>query len=178
MKTTIITGIAAAAILFTGCGKKNGSSDVSTPPPMVQTDAALSSLPVLEPALTAYLQGDKSKAVSVFLAVDWSASPLFASGSPLSLGEDQFKALSEADYHAKSKEATTQLACLKDVASAVAEAGLAAAQKGDAIQARKCFMSLKQFGTALDSTNYMLIVQLVGRGYEKISDSGMAKIGK
>jgi hypothetical protein len=38
MKSTISTGIAAAAILFTGCGKKNGSSGSSGKPPTAQAD--------------------------------------------------------------------------------------------------------------------------------------------
>ncbi len=65
---------------------------------------------------------------------------------------------------------------LKALGSTVEEAGLMAAKKGDIAQAGKCFNSLKQFGTALNDTNYMLIVQLVGKGYVKMGDSGLATI--
>jgi len=159
MKNAIITGVMAAIILMAGCGKKSPSS--STTPPPAQADAASSS-PVAQPALTAWQQGDKAAAVSSFLAADWSAHPLFAAGSTLSLSESQFKALSDAERQAKSTEMTAQLASLKQLAAAVAQAGLDAASKDDAPQARKDFTSLKQFGAALESSDYMLIVQLVG----------------
>jgi hypothetical protein len=91
MKCVIMVGVIAAAVLLVGCGKKNSSPESS---------ATLSSLPVLQPALKAWLSGDNSTAIADFLAVDWSARPLFEAGSPLSLSDDQMHALrarSEAD---------------------------------------------------------------------------------
>src|ERR1035441_6566633 len=129
MKNTTMTVIMAATILIAGCGKKSPSS--STTPPPAQAEAASSS-PIAQPALTAWQQGDKTAAVSSFLAADWSARPLFAVGSTLSLSEAQFKALSDADRQAKSTEMTAQLGSLKQLAAAVAQAGLDAASKGDA----------------------------------------------
>ena len=174
MKNAIITGVMAAAILIAGCGKKSPSG--STTPPPAQAEAASAS-PIAQPALTAWQQGDKAAAVSSFLAADWSARPLFAVGSTLSLSEAQFKALSDADRQAKSAEMTAQLGSLKQLAAAVAQAGLDAAAKGDASQARKDFTSLKQCGAALESSDYMLLVQLVGKGIEKRGDTELAKIG-
>ena len=174
MKNAIITGVMAATILMVGCGKKSPSSS-ATPPP-AQADPA-SSAPIAQPALTAWQQGDKVAAVSSFLAADWSARPFFAVGSALSLSEAQFKALSDADRQAKSTEMTTQLGLLKQLAAAVAQAGLDAASNGDASQARKDFTSLKQFGAALESSDSLLLVQLVGKGIEKRGDTELAKIG-
>ena len=147
MKNTIITVIMAATILIAGCGKKSPSSS-GTPPP-AQADAASSASPVSQPALTAWQQGDKATAISSFLAADWSARPLFAADSPLSLTEGDFAALSTADRQAKSGVLTAQLDSFKKLAAAVRQAGSDAAAKGDATQARKCFTSLKQCGTAL-----------------------------
>ena len=152
-----------------------------TAEPTTNADVALSSLPILQPALTAWQQGDASTAVRSFLAVDWSPRPLFAAGSPLSLSDDQMHALrahSEADYEAKSREVITELIQLKELAKAVEEAGRDAASKGDVAQARKDFTSLKQFGTALDSPDYVQIVQLVGRASKKMSDIELARIGQ
>jgi hypothetical protein len=174
MKYSVFIGLAVGVISLAGCEKKN---DTTTSPAARAADT-LSSFPVLQPAVVAYVHGDKSTVVSNFLAVDWSIHPLFAPGSALNLGESQFHALAESDYHAKSYELTGQLLTLKALASTVAEAGSTAARNGDTAKARKCFMSLKQFGTALDSTNYVLIIQLVGRGYEKMSDTGMAKMAQ
>ena len=153
MKNTSITVIMAAAILLVGCGKKATSSAVVTK----TADTAT---------------------VSKFLETDWSAHPLFPPGSALNLSEDQFKSLSAADEQAKSGEMRTQLASLKQAAAAVVQAGRDAAAKGDTVQARKCFMSLKQCGTALNSTNCLLLVQLVGQGFEKRADEELAKIGQ
>ena len=173
MKNVIITGVVAATVLIVGCDKKDGSSGSSATSPTAQADAA-SPLPAAQPALTAWKQGDKAAAVSSFLAADWSARPLFASGSTLNLTEDQFKALSEADRH----DMLTQLASLKQLAASVGQAGLDAVSKGDAAQARKNFTSVKQFGAALQSPNYTLLVQQVGKAFEKMSDTELEKIGR
>ena len=175
MKNTIITVIMAATILIAGCGKKSPSSS-ATPPP-AQADVASSS-PAAQPALTAWQQGDKAAAVSSFLAADWSARPLFAPDSSLSLSESQFKALSDAERDAKSKDMMAQLASLKQMAQGIVQAGHDAVSKGDAAQARKCFTSLKQCGTALESPDCMQLVQLVGKAFVKMSDAELAKIGQ
>jgi hypothetical protein len=172
----IITVIMAATILIVGCGKKSPSSS-ATPPPS-QSDTVSSSSPISQPALTAWQQGDKAAAVSSFLAADWSARPLFAADSPLSLTESRFAALSDADRQAKSSVLTAQLDSFKQLAAAVRQAGADAASKGDAAQARKCFTSLKQCGTALASPDCLSLVQLVGQGLIKRADTELAKLGQ
>jgi major membrane immunogen (membrane-anchored lipoprotein) len=167
MKTMIISGIVAVSILLAGCGKKDGSSGSSAPTKKQQANAASAAVPVTQLAMRAWQQGDKSTAISSFLETDWSARPLFASGSTLSLSEGQFKALSNNDRQAKSSEMESQLHSLKELAAAVAQTGRDAASKGDAAQARKCVTSLKQCGTALDSPDSLLIVQLVGKADEE-----------
>jgi hypothetical protein len=180
MKNVIITGIMAAAILSAGCGKKNASPGSPATPPKAQADAASASsaAAVSQPALTAWQQGDKATAIGSFLAADWSARPLFAVGSTMSLSEDQFKALSNADRQAKSGEMAAQLDSFKQLAAAVAQAGRDAVSKGDAAQARKCFTSLKQCGTALDSPDCLRLVQLVGQSLKKRADAELAQIGQ
>ena len=178
MKIAIITGVMTATILIAGCGKKNGSSVSSATQPTAQTDAASSSSPVSQPALTAWQQGDKAAAVSSFLAADWSARPLFAADSPLNLSESQFMALSVAEREAKSKDMLAQISSLKQMAQAVVQAGHDAVSKGDAAQARKCFTSLKQCGTVLESPDCMQLVQQVGKAFEKMSDTELTKIGQ
>jgi predicted small lipoprotein YifL len=175
MKNTTITVIMAATIFIAGCGKKSPSSSATLPP--AQADAASSS-PAAQPALTAWQQGDKASAVSSFLAADWSARPLFAADSPLSLSESQFKALSDAGREAKSKDMFSQLDSLKQLARAVVQAGHDATSKGDTAQARKCFTSLKQCGKALESPDCLLLVQLIGKAFVKMSDTEFAKIGQ
>jgi len=126
--------------------------------------------------MTAWQQGDTPKAVSSFVESDWSRRPLFAASSTLSLTEDQFKALSDAERQAKSGEMFSQLDSVKKLAAAVAQAGRDADSKGDTALARKHFTSLKQCGTALDSPDCLSLVQLVGKGFKKTADTELAKI--
>jgi hypothetical protein len=126
--------------------------------------------------MTAWQQGDKTAAVSSFVETDWSSRPLFASSSALSLTEDQFKALSNAERQAKSSEMIPQIDSLKQLAAAVAQAARDAAAKGDVAQARKYFTSLKQCGTALDTSNSLALVRLVGQGMKKRSDTEMSTL--
>jgi hypothetical protein len=178
MKIQTISTAIAVAILLSGCGKQNASSGTSPAPARDQTSAASAASPVTQASMSAWQQGDKSTAVSSFLAADWSTRPLFASDSVLSLTESQFASLSAADQQAKSGEMTKQLGLLKQLAAAVAQAGRDAASKGDATQAQKCFTSLKQCGTALSSPDCLSLVQLVGKAFTKTADTELAKIGK
>jgi hypothetical protein len=176
-KNTLAT-LAASALIGTGltsCGKKTDSSG-NPPPPKGQQDTASATTPVMQSVLTLWQQGDKSAAVSRFLETDWSARPLFRPGSTLSLSEDQFKSLSEADARAKSSEITAQVDELKQLALAVAEAGREAAAKKDVAQAVKAFTSLKQFGEALDRPDSSTIVKLTGRKVTKTADGELAKL--
>lgn len=173
MKYAIITGVMAATILIAGCGKKSPSSS-ATPPP-AQADATSS--PASHPVLATWQQGDKAAAVASFLTTDWSAHPLFAEGSILSLTESHLKALSADDRKTKADEMMPQLLTFRDLAVAVEQAGKDAAAKGDVAQARKYFVSLKQCGTALDSPDYTLLLRQIGQAIQKLSDKDSAQIG-
>jgi hypothetical protein len=173
MKYAIITGVMAATIFIVGCGKESPSS--SATPPSAQ--AAAASPPASHPVLATWQQGDKAAAVTNFLATDWSVHPLFASGSILSLSEDQLRALSAADRKAKADEMLPQLLTFRDLAEAVEQAGKDAASKGDIAQARKYFVSLKQCGTALDSPDYTFMLRQVGQAIQGLSDKDLAQTG-
>jgi len=176
LKISAISAV-MAAILLAGCGKQNTSS--GTPPAQAKQPAGSSSAAAAaQVALSSWQQGDKAGAVSNFLAADWNARPLFAADSPLNLSEDQFKALSAADQQAKSSELTKQLASMKQLALAVAQAGRDAVTKGDTTVAQKYFASLKQCGTALSGPDYSALVQLVGKAFIKMADAESAKIGQ
>jgi hypothetical protein len=125
--------------------------------------------------MTAWQQGDKTAAVTSFVETDWSGRPLFASGSALSLTEEQFKALSNPDRQTKSSEMLPQIDSLKRLAAAVAQAGQDAAAKGDAAQARKHFAALKECGAALDTSD-LALVRLVGQGMTKRAETEMLKL--
>lgn len=169
MKTGIVSAMAAVLILLAGCGKKTSSSGGPSSP---------AAMPVTQPVMTAWQQGDKSTAISRFLETDWSGRPLFAPGSAVSLTEAEFSSLPVTDQQLKdSKEMVPQLDSMKQLAAAVIQAGRDAAARGDLTQARKYFISLKQFGAALDSPDYTRIVQLVGQAFGKMADKEMARIG-
>jgi hypothetical protein len=173
MKYAIITGVMSATILLTGCDKKSPSSSTTSPP--AQADAAPS--PASHPVLATWQQGDKTAAITNFLATDWSVHPLFASGSILSLSEDQLRALPATDRKAKADEMLPQLLTFRDLAEAVEQAGKDAVSKGDIAQARKYFVSLKQCGTALDSPDYTFMLRQIGKAIQGLSDKDLAQIG-
>ena len=167
--------VTVAALLIAGCGKKTGAPGGGAVPPPAQAAAATAS-PVAQAILAEWRQGDQTAAVRDFLAADWSARPLFAADSVLSLSEAQFQALSDTDRQAKSGELTAQLDSLKKLAVAVAQAGNNALAQGDAPQARKDFNALKQFGSALAGSENLLLAQLTGQAIVKKADAGLAKI--
>jgi hypothetical protein len=156
-----------AGLCLGGCAKQAPSG--STAP--AKASAA-------QPAVAAWQQGDTAAAVSNFVQADWTRGPLFASNSTLSLSEAQFKALSDAERESRSGELTSQVNAFRKLASAVAETGRTAAVKGDTAQARKYFASLQQCGTALEGSNCLAIVQLVGKAVKRMGDVEMAKIAQ
>jgi len=177
MRIQTISTALAVAISLVGCGKQSTSSS-NPPSPANERVSTTAAAPVAQPALSAWQQGDKSTAVSSFVAANWNARPIFVSGSVLSLTEDQFKSLSDADRQARSAEMTKQLDSLKQLGAAVAQAGRDAAAKGDTAQAQKYFTSLKQCGTALSSPECLTLVQLVGKTLNKMADTDSAKIAR
>ena len=167
--------VACVGFSLLGCGK----SDSSGPSGVKQdADGNRSAAVLIQPLLDEWQQGDRSTAISRFVQSDWSARPLFPASSPLSLSEEQFTRLPAADREAKSGEITAQTRVLKELAAAVAQAGIEAAAKQDAVQARKHFTSLKQCGEALDSPGSLAIVKLVGQGIKKRADAELLKVGK
>jgi len=149
----------AVAILLAGCGKKGAT-------------------PVAQATITAWQEGDTARAVSNFVAADWSARPLFASDSTLSITEDQVRSFSEADSKKKAKDLGLQLDLLKKLAAAITQAGTNSAAHGDFAQARKYFMSLGQFGAAMNDPGHMKLVQMVGMTIKKNADIELAKVGQ
>jgi hypothetical protein len=170
MKTTSTTAVLAALLLFTACSRKAERSGPT----------ASAAMPIAQPAMTAWQQGDNSKAISRFVQANWSTLPLFAANSTLSLSEEEFQALSNSDRQARSREMMSQLDVFKKLAAAVAQAGRDAAAKGDTAQARKYFTSLKRCGMALDQPGCLRlrVVQLVGQALEKMADAELAKVGQ
>jgi hypothetical protein len=168
MKQLSIVSI-IAAIWLAGC-----SQESATAPP--KAAASSSTRSVALPAMTALTQGDTSTAVTNFLSADWSLRPVFPGDSPLSLTEDQFKALARAQQEQKSQELTGEVKPIKQLAQAVAGAGREAAAKGDTAQARKIFTSLKEFGAALAEPGSLELLQLVGKGIVKMADTEVANL--
>ena len=170
MKTTSTTVVLAVLLLLTACSRKADRSG----------STASAAVPIAQPAMTAWQQGDKSTAISCFVQANWSTLPLFAPDSTLSLSEEEFQALSNTDRQARSREMMSQLDVFKKLAAAVAQAGRDAASKGDAAQARKYFTSLKRCGMALDQPGCLRLrlLQLVGQALGKMADAELAKVGQ
>ncbi len=157
------------AICVAGCGKTDTAKEKPAP--------AASTPPPAAPAiLTAWEQGVTAGAVKQFVEADWGARPLFAPGSVMNLSEAQFKKLPAAQREVKAAEVQAQLASLRKLAGAVAQAGREAAVKQDVALARRHFTALDQFGGALDSSDPMLIVKLVGQALKKMAVAEMAKL--
>ena len=132
--------------------------------------------------MTAWQQGDPSAAVSRFRNADWSARPLFTPDSALSLTEDQFRnqfsSLTPSEMEAKRQEMMAPLDTLKQVGAAATQAGLDAAAKNDLVAARKYFTALLTCGEALDTSDSLAIVKLVGQGMKKRADAELAKLSR
>jgi hypothetical protein len=174
----ILLGAALIGVSLAGCGKTSDSS--GNPPPLAKQEQGITpaTTPAMQSALTAWEQGDTSVAVSRFLEADWSARPLFAPGSTLSLSEEQFMSLARADRNAKQSELITKVGEVKRLGGAVLQAGRDTAAKKDHAQARKHISSVKQCGEALQGPESMAILQQTGRALTHMADDELAKLGQ
>jgi hypothetical protein len=151
-----------------------------------QTATIVTATPVAQPALTAWLQGDRAGAVSNFLAADWTAGQLFAPDAILSLTEAEFSgqvkpvrmpgSVMTGGIEAVRVQMTKELATLKQLAATVAQAGRDAAATNDVALARKLFTSLQRFAAALDTTNSLRILRLDAQAIKKRADSELATL--
>lgn len=164
-------GIVAAALVFAGCGKKEGESSQTAASP-----ASASSQSIAEPLVNLWEKGDRPGAISNFIKSDWKTGAVFEKGSVANLSEADFGKLDEADRATTAERILKDVMVLKQLAIAVVEAGRQAAEKGDLAQARKNFESAKQFGEALDKESYTKLVQLVGQGLKRITTKELAKL--
>jgi hypothetical protein len=172
MKYTTIITVLAGSLLIAGCNRENSGNHAAA-----QTNAASSATPAAAPALSAWQQSDQARAISLFVAADWNAQPLFASDSPLSLSESQFVALSDRERQAKSATMITHLDSLRQLATAVSRAAHDAAAKGDKAAAKKDLVALLACGLALDSQTYSLLVQQVGKAIKNKAVTDMTDLG-
>lgn len=147
------------ALSTSGCRKKSASPAV---------------LPAI---LTAWQQGDKDAAIQRFVDADWSQRPLFDPASSMSGSEKQFEALSTSEQEAKVKDFMPRLAELRDLGKAVIQAGNDAAEKKDLAKAKKYIMAAQRFGEALNHSDHLNIIQLVGKAVKKVADDALAKLG-
>ena len=142
--------------------------------------------PVVQPALAAWQQGDRVGAVSNFLTADWSAGPLFAPDSILSLTEAEFRGQAKpvrmpgfvmtGGMEAMRVQMTKELATMKQLAAAVAQAGRDAAATNDVASARKHFTSLQRFAAILDTTNSLAILRLDAQAIKRKADAELATL--
>ena len=192
----IILMTALVGVALTSCTNQSDSSGKLPSPAKEQQDAmpnkppvppapelgehesAAATTSVMEQAMIAWQQGDKSMAVSRFVEANWSARPLFAPGSTLSLSEGQFMLLPSSERNLKANDAIKQVGDLKQLAQAVVQAGRDAAEKKDSAQARKYFTSVKQCGEALDGPDSLLLVGQIGKFMKRTAGEELAKLGQ
>ncbi len=177
MKIRTMSIVTAASILLVGCSEQSSSSNEAAPLANEGITASVA-VPVLQPAMTSWQQGDKSAAVSKFLEADWSARPLFPANSPMGLSLDQIKALSAAEKEAQAGQMASEVGLLNALLVAAMQAGDDAAAKGDTTQARKYFTALQQCGAVLASPQYPIIVQPIGQAFEARAKAKLAKMGQ
>ncbi len=138
--------------------------------------------PAIQPALAAWKQGDQGGAVSNFIAADWSAGPIFAPESMLSLTESWFLSQMRpvpgvgVTGEVRSEQMMKELRTVKELVAAVTHAGLDAAATGKVALAGKHFASLQQFGAALDQPNSLSILRLEGRAIQVKAGAELQKI--
>lgn len=161
----IVTCLSAG---FIGCGKSSAPPSATSP--------TTRGTPATAPILSAWQNGEQSAAVRAFIGTEWTAQPLFEPGSTLALTEQEYAALPTAKRTSDEGKMLATMSELKEVATAVAQAGRDALAKGDTAQARKHFDSLKKCGTAFAAPGRLSLLQLHGKALIRMADTELAKL--
>jgi hypothetical protein len=161
-----------------GCNKKSETSATSSLP---TNSSASVAAPVMGPIMKDWLSGNQAAAVSNFVQADWKARPLFPAGSRLNLTEDEFRSQIRSLFTPESVNAMgtnlyAEIDPMKRLAAAVGQAGQQAAAQHDYAKARKYFTALQQCGDALDGTNSLALVKMVGQGLKKRAETELSKL--
>jgi hypothetical protein len=172
---------ASAASAIDGARAVDPAMAAASPPapansPNSAKPFGVATAPPGQAVLALWKEGDRVKAIDRFVATDWKTQPLFAADSVLSLSEAQFAGLPRSDLEAKQREMMEQITPLKQLASAVAQAGIDAAARNDTAAANKHFNALKECGHALDNPDSLKLLRLVGKGIEKRADTELSKL--
>jgi hypothetical protein len=162
-----------------GCDKK--ADGPAAPPAQPGSSGIGTATPVLQSILTVWQNGEHATAISNFVQADWTSRPLFPVGSSLNLTEDEFRSQVRSMFSADAVNAMgtnlmAELEPIKRLAAAVGQAGQKAAVEQDYPTARKHFTALKQCGEALDGTNSLGLLKLVGQGLRKRAEIELSKL--
>jgi hypothetical protein len=190
MKNLTRLALILTFVLLAGGSKGDQTSNGSLQPPSAvksntpaSGDAAAQptfpvSTPVLQPILTVFQEGHTAQAVDLFIQANWSGRPIFPSKMALGLTDAQFKAIPEGERKLRTDEMLAQLDLMKQLATAVSNAGDEAAAKGDALRARQGYESLKRFGAALDDPKAQQLLRMVGQVSKRMAEHGLARLPK
>jgi hypothetical protein len=162
-----------------GCEKKSDAPTASSS--QTNLNARASATPVMQPILKAWQSGDQRTAVSNFVQADWSSRPLFPAGSSLNLTEDEFRSQVRSLFTPESvnimgTNLLAEIEPMKRLAAAVGQSGQQAAAQHDYPKARKYFTALKQCGEAIDGTNSLALLKVVGQGLKNRADIELGKL--
>ncbi len=113
--------------------------------------------------------GNKDAAVRQFLQMHWQDSVVFQGIPVLTMLEQQFSALADAQRDPISQQAQQMSTTIRDIAKAAISSGDAAAASGDAAGAKASFEAVQQFGQALAAPEHLLIIQLAGKAAVKLA---------
>lgn len=94
----------------------------------------------------------------------------------MSLTEEQFMSLTSSDRDAKMKDVLAQVNAMRELANTVMQAGRDAAGKKDVVQARKYFASVKEYGVALNSSDTLALVKIIGKAIKGMADVELSKL--
>lgn len=186
-----LPALLAASLLLAGCGKQAQSPNPPAQSPQPSSvnptsspaaDASdteahpVVSTPVIQPILTVWQEGHRDEAVNNFLEANWNARPIFPAAMALGLTDNQMKGLPNTDRQLKTNEMMAQLELVKQLVTAVSDAAQEAVSKGDTARARKCYLSLNQFGVALDNPANQPHVKWLGQVARNMAKLGLAKL--
>lgn len=113
--------------------------------------------------LTLWESGKNDDAVRQLVLIRWDAPDIFADASALSLSEDRFASLSQAEKTGMQQEVIELVPKLKAIARHALSAGDDARSAGDKEMAVAHYEAVRHFGEALSGSERLLVIQQIGK---------------
>ncbi len=171
-----VTIYCSAAAMLCGCGESEPTRPAAGPAGSAASAATAPTAESLDSILQSWRGGDKDEAVRGLLAANTESLFGNPSSDIFSVSENDFLAMDNHEKHLLQEKAIVAVKELKDFARYCVARSQQMLNQGDTESARQLLWSVNRMGNALENSDSMTVVQLVGKAIVLMSQEKLDQL--